>query len=162
VPEDEPLTHLDATGAARMVDVGEKAVTERVATAECVVHAGPAALGALRRGDLKKGDALQVARVAGIMAAKRTPDLIPLCHPLPISSVTVDFEVGESSVRVVATVAVSGRTGVEMEALTAAAVAGLTLIDMLKAVEKGIELEVRLLAKSGGRSGDWRRPLPPG
>ncbi len=157
MPDDEGLTHLDARGAARMVDIGEKAVTAREATAECVVTAGAAALRALRGGELKKGDALQVARVAGIMAAKRTSDLIPLCHPLPITSVRVDFELEETAVRVLATVAVTGRTGVEMEALTAAAVAGLTLIDMLKAVEKGIELEVRLLAKSGGRSGDWRR-----
>lgn len=158
MPDDDRLTHLDETGAARMVDVGGKAVTAREATAECVVHAGARALAALRGGELKKGDALQVARVAGIMAAKRTPDLIPLCHPLPITSVGVDFELGESTVRVLATVAVTGRTGVEMEALTAAAVAGLTLIDMLKSVEKGIELEVRLLAKSGGRTGEWRRP----
>ena len=158
MPEDDRLTHIDEHGAARMVDVGAKDVTARRATAECVVLAGPAAIGALRRGELKKGDALQVARVAGIMAAKRTSDLIPLCHPLPLTSVTVDFELGEDRVRVLATAAVTGKTGVEMEALTAAAVAGLTLIDMLKAVEKGIELEVRLLAKSGGRSGEWRRP----
>jgi cyclic pyranopterin monophosphate synthase len=158
VPEDDRLTHLDARGAARMVDVGQKPVTSRVATAECIVRAGSEAVGALRRGELKKGDALQVARVAAIMAAKRTPDLIPLCHPLPITSVNVDFELGEAEIRVLATVAVSGQTGVEMEALTAASVGGLTLIDMLKSVEKGIELEVRLLAKSGGRSGEWQRP----
>ena len=141
-----------------MVDVGEKAVTSREATAECIVHAGAAAIRALRAGELRKGDALQVARVAAILAAKRTPDLIPLCHPLPITSVRVEFEVGDEAVRALATVAVTGQTGVEMEALTAASVAGLTLIDMLKSVEKGIELEVRLLAKSGGRSGEWRRP----
>ena len=156
--DDERLTHLDEAGAARMVDIAEKAVTSREATAECVVRAGEPALRALRAGELKKGDALQVARVAGIMAAKRTSDLIPLCHPLPITSVHIDFELADTAVRVLATVAVTGKTGVEMEALTAAAVAGLTLIDMLKAVEKGIELEVRLLSKSGGRSGDWRRP----
>ena len=155
--DEERLTHLDDAGAARMVDVAEKGVTSREATAECVVRAGAAALGALRAGELKKGDALQVARVAGIMAAKRTPDLIPLCHPLPITSVKIEFELDETSIRVLATVAVTGRTGVEMEALTAASVAGLTLIDMLKSIEKGIELEVRLLAKSGGRSGEWRR-----
>ena len=141
-----------------MVDVGGKDVTAREASAECVVHAGRAALEALATGSLQKGDALQVARVAGIMAAKRTSELIPLCHPLPITSVRVDFELADAEIRVVATVRVAGRTGVEMEALTAAAVAGLTLIDMLKSVEKGIELEVRLLAKSGGRSGEWRRP----
>lgn len=145
-----------------MVDIAEKSVTSREATAECVVRAGATAMGALRAGELKKGDALQVARVAGIMAAKRTSDLIPLCHPLPITSIQIDFELGETAVRVLATVAVTGKTGVEMEALTAASVAGLTLIDMLKAVEKGIELEVRLLSKSGGRSGDWRRPGSPG
>ena len=158
MPEDDPLTHLDEKGAARMVDVGEKEITSREATAECIVRAGAAAVRALRAGELKKGDALQVARVAAIMAAKRTPDLIPLCHPLPITSVRIDFELGDEDVRALATVAVSGQTGVEMEALTAASVAGLTLIDMLKSVEKGIELEVRLLAKSGGRSGEWRRP----
>jgi cyclic pyranopterin monophosphate synthase len=152
------LSHLDEHGAARMVDVGDKEVTSREATAECVVRTGAEAMRALRAGELKKGDALQVARVAGIMAAKRTPDLIPLCHPLPITSVRVDFELGDDVVRVLATVAVTGKTGVEMEALTAASVAGLTLIDMLKSVEKGIELEVRLLAKAGGRSGEWRRP----
>ena len=151
------LTHLDEQGAARMVDVGAKDVTEREAAAECIVHAGEAAVSAVRRQELRKGDALQVARVAGIMAAKRTSDLIPLCHPLPISSVQVDFELGASDIRVVAVVRVTGRTGVEMEALTTAAVAGLTLIDMLKSVEKGIELEIRLLRKSGGRSGTWER-----
>jgi cyclic pyranopterin phosphate synthase len=105
-----------------------------------------------------KGDALAVARVAGIMAAKRTPDLIPLCHPLPLTSVEVDFEIGESSVRILARARVTGQTGVEMEALTAAAVAGLTLIDMTKGVERGVYLEsVRLLEKSGGRSGTWKR-----
>lgn len=151
------LTHLDASGAARMVDVGGKDVTAREAAAECIVRAGAAAVDAVRRQEVSKGDALQVARVAGIMAAKRTPDLIPLCHPLPISAATIDFEVGADDIRVLATVRVTGRTGVEMEALTAAAVAGLTLIDMLKSIEKGIELEVRLLSKSGGRSGVWER-----
>lgn len=143
-----------------MVDVAAKPETEREARAECVVHCGAEAIAALTGGKLPKGDALQVARVAGIMAAKRTPDLIPLCHPLPISSVEVDFGVDKAQIRVLATVRVTGRTGVEMEALTAAAVAGLTLIDMLKAIEKGIELEVRLLTKSGGRSGTWRRQEP--
>ena len=133
------LTHLDETGAARMVEVGAKEETRREAT-------------------LAKGDALGVARVAGIMAAKRTPELIPLCHPLPISGVEVSLEVLEDGVRVEATARVTARTGVEMEALTAAAVAGLTLIDMVKAVEKGVTLErVRLLAKRGGRSGEWSR-----
>ena len=157
MPGPDELTHLDESGAARMVDVGEKVETRREATAECIVRCGPAAIRALRAQELPKGDALQVARVAAIMAAKQTPALIPLCHPLPITAVEVEFEVGEDAVRVAATVRVTGRTGVEMEALTAAAVAGLTLIDMLKAIEKGIELEVRLLAKSGGRSGSWER-----
>jgi cyclic pyranopterin phosphate synthase len=151
------LTHLDERGAARMVDVGEKPVTSREATAECVVRMAAQTVEAVRAGTAK-GDALAVARVAGIMAAKRTSDLIPLCHPLPLTSVTVDFELGQSSVRVVAQVRVTGQTGVEMEALTAAAVAGLTLIDMTKGLERGVYLEhVRLLAKSGGRSGTWKR-----
>lgn len=152
------LTHLDETGAARMVDVGAKPETRREATAECFVRMAPDTVRALREATLVKGDPLGVARVAGIMGAKRTPDLIPLCHPLPLTSVEVDFEVGEGGVRVEATARVSGHTGVEMEALTAAAVAGLTLIDMVKSLEKGVELErVRLLRKSGGRSGEWRR-----
>jgi cyclic pyranopterin phosphate synthase len=140
-----------------MVDVGEKPVTAREAIAECTVRMSPGTVAAVREGTAK-GDALQVARVAGIMAAKRTPDLIPLAHPLPITSVEVDFEYFDGGVRVVATARVSGQTGVEMEALTAAAVAGLTLIDMTKGVERGVHLEnVRLLAKSGGRSGTWKR-----
>jgi cyclic pyranopterin phosphate synthase len=141
-----------------MVDVGEKSETRRVATAECFVRMAPETVRALREATLAKGDALGVARVAGIMGAKRTPELIPLCHPLPLSSVDVDLEVHDDGVRVEATARVTGQTGVEMEALTAAAVAGLTLIDMVKAVEKGVVIEhVRLLAKSGGRSGEWRR-----
>jgi cyclic pyranopterin phosphate synthase len=141
-----------------MVDVGDKAETRREARAECFVRMAPDTVHALRQATLAKGDALGVARVAGIMAAKRTPELIPLCHPLPITSVEVGFEVEDDGVRVEATARVSGQTGVEMEALTAAAVAGLTLVDMVKGVEKGVYLErVRLLAKSGGRSGDWRR-----
>jgi cyclic pyranopterin monophosphate synthase len=153
------LTHVDESGAARMVDVGDKAETRREATAECFVRMAPRTVRAIRDSALAKGDALGVARVAGIMAAKRTPDLIPLCHPLPVTSVRVDLEVRDDGVRIEATARVTGQTGVEMEALTAAAVAGLTLIDMVKAVEKGVSLEhVRLLAKSGGRSGDWRRP----
>lgn len=156
------LTHLDASGGARMVDVSAKAVTEREASAECLVRMLPATLETLRSAQLAKGDALGVARVAGIMAAKRTSDLIPLCHPLPISGVAVDFEQLDVGVRVIATVRVTGRTGVEMEALTAAAVAGLSLIDMVKSVERGVWIEgVRLLTKKGGRSGEWQRP-PPG
>ncbi len=141
-----------------MVDVAAKASTVREALAECVVRMAPATVDAVREGTAK-GDALAVARVAGIMAAKRTPDLIPLCHPLPLTSVEVDFELGENSVRILARARVTGQTGVEMEALTAAAVAGLTLIDMTKGIERGVYLErVRLLQKSGGRSGTWKRP----
>jgi len=151
------LTHIDDKGAARMVDVGDKPTTVREATAECLVRMGAATVRAVREGTAK-GDALQVARVAGILAAKRTPELIPLAHPLPITSVDIDFEYVEGGVRVIATARVTGQTGVEMEALTAAAVAGLTIIDMTKGVERGVYLEnVRLLAKSGGRSGSWKR-----
>jgi cyclic pyranopterin phosphate synthase len=156
------LTHLDDSGAARMVDVSAKAETRREATAECLVRMAPATLRAIRDSELAKGDALGVARIAGIMAAKRTPELIPLCHPLPITSVAVDFELVEHGVRILATAHVTGRTGVEMEALTAAAVAGLTIIDMVKGLEPGVWLEaVRLLEKSGGKSGVWKRQ-PPG
>jgi cyclic pyranopterin phosphate synthase len=152
------LTHLDAQGAARMVNVGEKPVTERRAVAVCLVTMSEPTLEAVKRSQLKKGDALQVARVAGIMAAKRTPDLIPLCHPLPISAVEVVFEFVPRGIRVMTTVQVTARTGVEMEALTAAAVAGLTLIDMVKGVEREAAIEsVGLLEKSGGRSGTWKR-----
>jgi cyclic pyranopterin phosphate synthase len=158
VPKRKRLTHLDERGAARIVDVAEKASTVREAVAECVVRMAPATLRAVRAGTAK-GDAIQVARVAGIMAAKRTPDLIPLCHPLLLTSIAVDFKFVTGGVRVIARVRVTGQTGVEMEALTAASVAGLTLIDMTKGIEKGVYLEsVRLLEKSGGRSGTWKRP----
>jgi len=157
MPVARKLTHLDDKGAARMVDVADKLATVREAVAECVVRMAPETIDAVRAGTAK-GDALQVARVAGIMAAKRTPELIPLCHPLPLSSVAVDFDFVEGGVRVMTRVRVTGQTGVEMEALTAAAVAGLTLIDMTKGVERGVYLEgVRLLEKSGGRSGTWKR-----
>ena len=156
------LTHVDETGAARMVEVGQKAETRREARAECLVRMEPETILAISDGRLPKGDALGVARVAGIMAAKRTPDLIPLCHPLPITGVQLDFELLPDGVRIIAGARVTGRTGVEMEALTAAAVAGLTLIDMVKALEPGVWLEsVRLLEKSGGKSGVWKRQ-PPG
>ncbi len=158
MPVAKRLTHLDDKGAARMVDVAAKLATAREATAECIVRMAPETVKAVREGTAK-GDALQVARVAGIMAAKRTPELIPLCHPLPLSSVSVDFDFVDGGVRVEARVRVVGQTGVEMEALTAAAVAGLTLVDITKGVERGVYLEnVRLLAKSGGRSGTWKRP----
>jgi cyclic pyranopterin monophosphate synthase len=145
-----------------MVDVADKASTAREAVAECVVRMAPATVRAVREGTAK-GDAIQVARVAGIMAAKRTPDLIPLCHPLPLTSVAVDFKFVSGGVRVTARVRVTGQTGVEMEALTAASIAGLTLIDMTKGIEKGVYLEsVRLLEKSGGRSGTWKRSTSAG
>jgi cyclic pyranopterin monophosphate synthase len=140
-----------------MVDVADKVATVREATAECIVRMAPDTIRAVREGTAK-GDALQVARVAGIIAAKKTSELIPLCHPLPLTSVAVDFDYVSGGVRVVATARVVGQTGVEMEALTAAAVAGLTLIDMTQGVERGVYLEsVRLLEKSGGRSGHWKR-----
>jgi len=141
-----------------MVDVAAKPATVREALAECLVRMAPATLRAVKDGT-SKGDAVQVARVAGIMAAKRTSELIPLCHPLSLSSVTLDFEFVRGAVRVLARARVVGQTGVEMEALTAAAVAGLTLIDMTKGIERGVSIEsVRLLEKSGGRSGTWKRP----
>jgi len=156
------LTHLDERGAARMVDVAEKTATVREALAECLVRMAPATLIAVKHGTAK-GDAIQVARVAGIMAAKRTSELIPLCHPLALSSVTLDFEFVRGAVRVLARARVVGQTGVEMEALTAAAVAGLTLIDMTKGIERGVSIEsVRLLEKSGGRSGTWKRAAAKG
>jgi cyclic pyranopterin phosphate synthase len=140
-----------------MVDVSAKAVTAREATATGRVAMSPEAAAAIRAGAVKKGDVLAVARVAGIMAAKKTSDLIPLCHPLPISGVTLDLDVEESGVVATATVRTSHSTGVEMEALTAVTVALLTVYDMAKALDRGMRIDaVRLLAKSGGRSGDWR------
>jgi cyclic pyranopterin monophosphate synthase len=155
------LTHIDEQGNARMVDVSGKEVTERTATAEATVRLSAEAYAALAAGTLKKGDALGVARVAGIMAAKRTSDLIPLCHPLPIAGVTIDFDLDERehTVRVEASVKVTARTGVEMEALTAASVAALAIYDMCKAVDKGIVIDrVRLLEKRGGKSGEYAAP----
>jgi cyclic pyranopterin phosphate synthase len=152
------LTHIDEHGAARMVDVSGKDVTDRVATARGRVVVAPATTDLLRRGAAPKGDVLGVARVAGIMAAKRTPDLIPLCHPLAISGVTVELEVEDTAVAIVATVRTTDRTGVEMEALTAVSVAALTVYDMIKAVDKGASItDVRVERKSGGKSGDWSR-----
>jgi len=156
------LTHIDDEGRARMVDVGDKAVTDRRAVAQAVVRMAPATAAAVRDGDAPKGDVLGPARIAGIQAAKRTWELIPLCHQLPLSSVDVaaEVEVGETHGRVVlrATARTRAQTGVEMEALTAASVAALTVYDMVKALEKGVEIaEVVLLEKSGGRSGDWVR-----
>jgi len=156
--ETRELTHVDESGAARMVDVSGKDATAREAVATGRVLVSPEVVALLRSGDVPKGDALAVARVAGIMAAKRTPDLVPLCHPLAISGVTVDLEVADDAVEITATVRTTDRTGVEMEALTAVAVAGLTVVDMVKAVDKAAVIsDVRVLAKSGGRSGDWSR-----
>jgi cyclic pyranopterin monophosphate synthase len=151
------LTHLDEAGAAHMVDVSAKDVTRREATAAGHIAMSADALAAIRAGTLKKGDALAVARIAGIMAAKRTSDLIPLCHPLPLASVTVDLTLADDGVACEATVVTTGRTGIEMEALTAVSVALLTLYDMAKAIDRGMTIgPIRLLAKSGGRSGEWR------
>ncbi|MCK9893096.1 cyclic pyranopterin monophosphate synthase MoaC [Frankia sp. AgB32] len=151
------LTHLDEHGAARMVDVSAKDVTTRTATAAGLLRVTPEVVRLLRGAGVPKGDALGTARIAGIMGAKRTPDLIPLCHPIAISGVTVDLTVHDDGVEITATVRTADRTGVEMEALTAVTVAALTLHDMVKAVDPGAELTgVRLLAKTGGRRGDWR------
>ena len=155
----DKLTHFDAEGRAVMVDVGAKPVTDRAATARARVVMLPATLAMIRGGTAKKGDVLGVARLAGIMAAKRTAELIPLCHPLPITAVTVDLEpVGEDAVEIVATVKTTGQTGVEMEALTAASVAALTVYDMCKAVDRAMRIEgLRVVAKSGGKSGDFKQ-----
>lgn len=150
------LTHLDDTGAARMVDVGAKPDTAREATATGRVTLSPRALALVRDASANKGDVLAAARIAGIMAAKRTADLIPLCHPLPLTRVTIDLCADDDGVTVTATCATTGRTGVEMEALTATTIALLTVYDMVKAVDKGMTIDgVRVIAKSGGKSGDW-------
>jgi cyclic pyranopterin phosphate synthase len=152
------LTHLDAQGRATMVDVGEKAESRREAVAQAVITMQPATLAAIREGDLPKGDVLAAARIAGIMAAKRTPDLIPLCHPLLLTKVGVEFALDPEAnqITVTATVACRGQTGVEMEALTAASVAALTIYDMAKALEKGMVIgPVQLVEKRGGKSGEW-------
>ena len=154
------LTHLDEQGRARMVDVGDKPVTARRAVARAVVRMAPATAATVAAGDAPKGDVLGTARIAGIQAAKRTGELIPLCHPLPLDQVDVRAEVDAAAGEVVLTAEarVSARTGVEMEALTAAAVAALTVYDMVKALERGVEIaSVALVEKSGGRSGTWRR-----
>lgn len=151
------LTHLDAEGHARMVDVGDKAVTARQATATGRITMSAEALAAIRDGLVKKGDVLAVARVAGIMAAKRTSDLVPLCHPLPLTRVVLDLTIEGDGIVATATCATDGKTGVEMEALTAVSVALLTVYDMAKALDRGMVIgDVRLLAKSGGKSGDWQ------
>ncbi|MEP7222693.1 MAG: cyclic pyranopterin monophosphate synthase MoaC [Novosphingobium sp.] len=156
---DNPLTHLDAQGKARMVDVGGKAVTRRIAVASGLIQMNDAALAAIRDGQVPKGDVLAAARIAGIMAAKKTAELIPLCHPLALDAVSVDFAIEGNAVRATATASLSGRTGVEMEAMTAVSVALLTIYDMAKAVDKAMVIDqVRLLSKTGGKSGDWTAP----
>jgi cyclic pyranopterin phosphate synthase len=158
------LTHLDSAGRATMVDVGDKAVTTRTAVAAGEVRMAPATLAAIRAGAAPKGDVLAAARIAGIMAAKRTPELIPLCHTLLLTKVAVDFEIDEAESRVLitATVRCNGQTGVEMEALTAVSVAALTIYDMAKALDKNMVIGgIRLLEKQGGKSGDWKADAQP-
>jgi cyclic pyranopterin monophosphate synthase len=152
------LTHVDATGAARMVDVADKDVTVRTATASGRVLVSAEVVRLLRDEGVPKGDVLAVARVAGIQGAKRTPELVPLCHPLALHGVTVDLSITDDAVVIVATVRTADRTGVEMEALTAVSVAALTVVDMVKAVDKrAVITDVRLESKTGGRSGEWHR-----
>ena len=156
-PARKKLTHIDGKGAARMVDVGAKAVTERRAVARGLLRISPSTMALVRDGATPKGDVLAAARLAGIMAAKRTSDLIPLAHPLPLTHASVDLVLAADGIAIEATVATSARTGVEMEALTAVSVAGLTLYDMLKSVERGATLtDIRLVEKTGGKSGSYR------
>lgn len=154
------LTHLNARGEANMVDVGDKQITDRIAIAEGRVNMRPETLALIAGGDAPKGDVIATARLAGIMAAKKTAELIPLCHPLMLNRVAIDIAPvpGEPSLHIEATVRVSGKTGVEMEALTAVSVACLTIYDMIKAVDRGVTItDIGLASKSGGKSGDWRR-----
>jgi cyclic pyranopterin phosphate synthase len=157
MPEKD-LTHLNEAGEVRMVDIGDKAVTRRMATAEGLVTMSPVLVERFFQGDLPKGDAAAVARVAGIAGAKKTADLIPLCHPIPISSVDISLERAGHGVAITATVSTTGQTGVEMEAMTAVSIAALTIYDMVKSVERGVTIEmVRLRMKEGGRTGTWER-----
>jgi cyclic pyranopterin phosphate synthase len=159
MPHESHLTHVDETGAARMVDVSAKAVTDRRATAAGRVRTTGEVVDLLRRDGLPKGDALAVARLAGIMGAKRTPDIIPLCHPIGLHGVKIALDLTEDTVEITAVTKTADRTGVEMEALTAVATAGLAMIDMIKAVDPAASLEdVRVLRKEGGKTGDWVRP----
>ena len=151
------LSHINKKGEAQMVDVAPKAVSKRSARAEATIKMNAAAFNAIQQGNNKKGDVLGAARFAGIMAAKKTAELIPLCHPLPITSIRLDFELGANAIIIQAKVEASAKTGVEMEALTAASVAALTIYDMAKALDKGMVIEkIRLLEKSGGASGDYK------
>jgi cyclic pyranopterin monophosphate synthase len=153
------LTHLDAAGQARMVDVSGKDVTARAATAAGLVRLAPAAVAALRSGTVPKGDALAVARIAGLQGAKRTPDLIPLCHPIALHGASVDLAVTDEGVQITAMTRTADRTGVEMEALTAVATAALALVDMVKAIDPAAVItDIRVLEKTGGKTGLWRRP----
>lgn len=157
-PAGDRLTHFDASGRARMVDVGEKPATHRVAVATGRLRARPETIDLIRSGRAAKGDVLGVAQVAAIMAAKRTSDIVPMCHPLMLTKVEVAFDLEDDAVSIYATVETRGQTGVEMEALTAVSAAALTIYDMVKAVDRGMVIEeIGLEAKSGGRSGDWRR-----
>lgn len=159
----ENLTHFDESGKARMVDVGDKAETKRIAVAAGRIVMLPETAEVIRAGTAEKGDVLGVARVAGIMAAKRTWELVPMCHPLLLTRITLDLEVVGNAVEIEATVETRGKTGVEMEALTAVSVAALTVYDMVKAIDRGMTIEsVRLLEKHGGKSGDWVRAGDPG
>jgi cyclic pyranopterin monophosphate synthase len=153
------LTHVDSKGAAKMVDVSAKDVTVRTATATGRVTVSPEVIALLREGGLPKGDALSVARIAGLMAAKRTPDLLPLCHPIALHAVTVNLEVDDAGFAITVTTRTADRTGVEMEALTSVAVAALTLVDMVKAVDPAAVIgDIGVIEKTGGATGDWRRP----
>jgi len=151
------LTHIDETGAARMVDVGSKPATARLAVASGRIRMSAEALEAVRNGDAPKGDVLGTARIAGILAAKKTGDLIPMCHPLSLDAVNLDFTFEDDGIRATATASLTGRTGVEMEAITATSIALLTIYDMAKALDKGMVIDqVRLIEKRGGKSGHWR------
>lgn len=153
------FTHLDARGSVRMVDVGDKAATARAAIAQGTIRLAPAAITRLQRGEIAKGNVLAVAKAAGVMAAKRTAELIPLCHPLLLEHVEIEFAVRRDRIEITSSVRLQGKTGAEMEALTAVAVAALTIYDMCKAVDRGMQIDaVRLLEKRGGRSGHYRRP----
>jgi cyclic pyranopterin monophosphate synthase len=157
-PADPSLTHLRADGSAHMVDVSSKDTTARRAVAQAVLTTRPEVVAAVLTGDLPKGEAIGTARIAGIMAAKQTSSLIPLCHPLPLTSITIDITGADDALAVIATVATTSQTGVEMEALTAASVAALTLYDMIKAVDRlAVIGDIKVLEKSGGKSGDWIR-----
>lgn len=157
-PQTSPLTHFDASGRAQMVDVGAKADTKRIAVASGRVRMAPETVAVIREGRAAKGDVLAVAQVAAIMAAKKTHEIVPMCHPLLLTRIAVDFALTDDSVEITARVETTGKTGVEMEALTAASAAGLTIYDMVKAIDKAMVIDgIQLESKEGGRSGDWKR-----